>query len=207
MTDASSARRAVTGFPAELTTRCVLLLVLGVVALGLRVLSVFMPRPSLTVLTLMFGVFAVADGLASVGIGLRRIARQGTLPALFLRRGPRDRPRRLRRSVPRFPSSGWWRGCSPRGRLPAGPLICWSRGECCGGGRSAARDRGRSFDGGRGDPGGIASNRRAIPGPVGRRLRRAPGHPPARPDHAAAVIARGGIGCRRDRARSLDADR
>ena len=85
MTDASSARRAVTGFPAELTTRCVLLLVLGVVALGLRVLSVFMPRPSLTVLALMFGVFAVADGLASVGIGLRRIARQGTLPALFLR--------------------------------------------------------------------------------------------------------------------------
>src|SRR5262245_2402619 len=85
MTNSSSAYPAVTGFPAELTTRCVLLLVLGVVALGLRVLSVFMPRPSLTVLALMFGVFAVADGLASVIIGLRRIARYGRLPALFIR--------------------------------------------------------------------------------------------------------------------------
>ena len=85
MTNPSSVRRAETGFPTELTARCVLLLVLGVVAFGLRVASVFLPRASLTVLALLFGWFALADGVASVAIGLRRIGRTGMLLALFLR--------------------------------------------------------------------------------------------------------------------------
>jgi uncharacterized membrane protein HdeD (DUF308 family) len=85
MTNSSSVRRAESGFPAELTTRCVLLLVLGVVALGLRVAAVFLPRASLTVLTLLFGGFALADGVASAAVGLRRISRQGMVLVFFLR--------------------------------------------------------------------------------------------------------------------------
>jgi uncharacterized membrane protein HdeD (DUF308 family) len=85
MRNPAGVRQAETGFPTELTARCVLLLVLGVVALALRVASVFMPRASLTVLTLLFGGFALVDGVAAVAIGLRRIRRQGMLLALFLR--------------------------------------------------------------------------------------------------------------------------
>jgi uncharacterized membrane protein HdeD (DUF308 family) len=77
--------RVETRFPAELVARCVLLLVLGVVALGLLVAAVFMPRAGLAVLRLLFGWFAVAAGAASVAIGLGRIKRQGMLPALFVR--------------------------------------------------------------------------------------------------------------------------
>ncbi|HXJ83116.1 MAG TPA: DUF308 domain-containing protein [Candidatus Methylomirabilis sp.] len=69
-----------------MTARCVLLLVFGVVALGLRVVSVFMPRVSLTVLSMLFGGFALADGVISIAIGLWRIKRgQGVVWALFLR--------------------------------------------------------------------------------------------------------------------------
>jgi uncharacterized membrane protein HdeD (DUF308 family) len=85
MTNRSSVRRPETGLPAELIARCVLLLVLGVVALGLRVAAVFLPRASLAVLTLLFGCFALADGAASVAIGVWRISRQGVSLVLFLR--------------------------------------------------------------------------------------------------------------------------
>ena len=85
MPERASVPRAETGFPTELTARSVLLLVLGVVALALRVASVFLPRASMTVLILLFGGFAVADGVASVVVGLWRIRRKGMLPALFLR--------------------------------------------------------------------------------------------------------------------------
>jgi uncharacterized membrane protein HdeD (DUF308 family) len=85
MTNPSSVRQAETGFPTALTTRCVLLLVLGLVGLALRVAAVFLPRASLTVLALLFGWFALADGVASVVIGLSRISRQGMVLALFLR--------------------------------------------------------------------------------------------------------------------------
>lgn len=85
MTNPSGGRGTQSGFPVGLTARCVLLLVLGVVALALRVASVFMPRASLGVLALLFGGFALADGLASVAIGLGKIGRQGMVLALFLR--------------------------------------------------------------------------------------------------------------------------
>jgi uncharacterized membrane protein HdeD (DUF308 family) len=84
MTNRSDARRTEAGFPAELTVRCVLLLVLGVVGLGLRVAAVFLPRASLAVLALLFGAFALADGLAAAAIGVSRIRGRG-VPALFLR--------------------------------------------------------------------------------------------------------------------------
>lgn len=73
------------GFPTELAARCVLLLVLGVVAFALRVASVFLPRASLTVLVLLLGGFAVADGIAAIAIGLWRMRRKGATLALFLR--------------------------------------------------------------------------------------------------------------------------
>jgi uncharacterized membrane protein HdeD (DUF308 family) len=85
MTAPATAPRAETGFPTELATRCVLLLVLGVVALALRVASVFLPRASLTVLILLFGGFAVADGVASGAIGLWRVRRKRAAAAMFLR--------------------------------------------------------------------------------------------------------------------------
>jgi uncharacterized membrane protein HdeD (DUF308 family) len=85
MTNASSARTPDTGFPAELTARCVLLFVLGLLGLGLRVAAVFLPRSSLAVLALLFGGFALADGLVSAAIGLWRIAGQGLAAAPFLR--------------------------------------------------------------------------------------------------------------------------
>jgi len=85
MPDLANASRAGTRFPTELTARSVLLLVVGVVALALRLASVFLPRASLTVLILLFGWFAIADGAVSVAIGLWRIRRQGMSPVLFLR--------------------------------------------------------------------------------------------------------------------------
>jgi uncharacterized membrane protein HdeD (DUF308 family) len=85
MTDRTDGRPAAGAIPAELTVRCVLLLVLGVVVLGLRVASVFLPRPSLTVLVHLFGWFALADGVASLVIGLWRIRRAAPAPVQFLR--------------------------------------------------------------------------------------------------------------------------
>jgi uncharacterized membrane protein HdeD (DUF308 family) len=85
MTDRADGRPTASAIPAELTVRCVLLLVLGVVALGLRVASVFLPRASLTVLVQLCGWFAVADGVASLVIGLWRIRRRAMAPVHFLR--------------------------------------------------------------------------------------------------------------------------
>jgi uncharacterized membrane protein HdeD (DUF308 family) len=85
MTDRADGRPTASAIPAELTVRCVLLLVLGVVALGLRVASVFLPRASLTVLVHLFGWFAIADGVVSLVIGLWRIRRGAMVPVVFLR--------------------------------------------------------------------------------------------------------------------------
>jgi len=85
MPDRPGGRSMQAGFPVELTARCVLLLVLGLVSLGLRVTAVFLPRASETVLVLLFGSFALAEGGASIVAGLWRIFRQGMWPASFFR--------------------------------------------------------------------------------------------------------------------------
>jgi len=72
-------------FPVELTIRTILLLVLAVVSLALRVAAIFMPRASLTVLVLLFGSFMLAEGLASIGVGLWRIPQHGMWLGSFLR--------------------------------------------------------------------------------------------------------------------------
>ena len=72
-------------FPAELTVRAILLLVLGLVSLALRLAAVFLPRASLAILELLFGSFALAEGGASIVVGLVRIPRRGMWLASFLR--------------------------------------------------------------------------------------------------------------------------
>ena len=79
------AGRAQAAFPAGLTARSVLLLVLGLVGLALRLAAVFMPRASLAVLVILFGSFILAEGGASIVVGLWRIPRQGMWPVSFLR--------------------------------------------------------------------------------------------------------------------------